>query len=173
MNALIYLWVAPHARHLVLLVQDGVWTTSGGTLLSPSAISQISLTLDLPSGRTSQECLIPKITPSAACSPALPDSMTPLKLSKENGLVTVWSSVDEGEWRGSLSTLNTSAYHNGADASLSLPSIPNLSQILQTSAHPRFYLSAKACAGILRRAEKRGKVLPTQLHQALQAVAGA
>jgi hypothetical protein len=45
---------------------------------------------------------------------------------------------------------------------------------LETGDVPRrFYLTAKACAGILRRAEKRGKELPTQLHQALQAVAEA
>jgi hypothetical protein len=35
----------------------------------------------------------------------------------------------------------------------------------------RFYLSARACAGVLRRAEKRGKVLPAQLKVALEAVA--
>ena len=36
----------------------------------------------------------------------------------------------------------------------------------------RFYLSQKACAGILRRAEKRGKDLPELLSQALRQVAG-
>ena len=35
----------------------------------------------------------------------------------------------------------------------------------------RFFLSAKACAGILRRAENRGKKLPQQLQAALTAVA--
>ena len=50
----------------------------------------------------------------------------------------------------------------------------SLSDILETGVLPqRFFLSAKACAGILRRAEKRGKQLPTQLHHALQAVAEA
>jgi hypothetical protein len=45
---------------------------------------------------------------------------------------------------------------------------------LETSAVPqRFYLSATACRGILRRAEKRGKVLPEPLRRALEAVAGA
>ena len=38
---------------------------------------------------------------------------------------------------------------------------------------PQFYLSARACAGILRRAEKRGKALPEPLRRALEAVAGA
>ena len=35
-----------------------------------------------------------------------------------------------------------------------------LSQILEDRAHPKYCLSEKACAGILRRAEKRGKKLP-------------
>jgi hypothetical protein len=48
-----------------------------------------------------------------------------------------------------------------------------LSDVLETGPLPqRFYLSQKACAGILRRAEKRGKELPLMLRDALQAVAG-
>ena len=44
----------------------------------------------------------------------------------------------------------------------------SLSDTLETQAVPqRFYLSQKACAGILRRAEKRGKALPEMLRQAL------
>jgi hypothetical protein len=43
---------------------------------------------------------------------------------------------------------------------------------LETGDVPRRYcLSAKACAGILRRAEKRGKELPDALKAALMAVA--
>jgi hypothetical protein len=48
----------------------------------------------------------------------------------------------------------------------------SLSQTLETGPLPqRFYLSQKACAGILRRAEKRGKELPQLLSEALRAVA--
>jgi hypothetical protein len=36
----------------------------------------------------------------------------------------------------------------------------------------RFFLTPKACAGILRRAVGRGKTLPPPLQRALQAVAG-
>ena len=43
-----------------------------------------------------------------------------------------------------------------------------LSQILQDSAQPKYYLSAKACAGILNRAAKRGKELPEILKKALE-----
>lgn len=64
-----------------------------------------------------------------------------------------------------LLTLNTSEFHSGAVAS-------SLSDILETGVVPqRFYLSATACRGILRRAEKRGKSLPPSLLAALEAVA--
>jgi hypothetical protein len=64
-------------------------------------------------------------------------------------------------------TLNTLEFPSGA-------AVCSLSDVLETGEVPqRFFLSATACRGILRRAEKRGKDLPIQLHQALQAVAGA
>ena len=43
-----------------------------------------------------------------------------------------------------------------------------LSQILEDTPHQKYYLSAKACAGILRRAERRGKKLPPELEIALK-----
>ena len=43
-----------------------------------------------------------------------------------------------------------------------------LSQILQTNVPEKYYLSAKACRGILRRAEKSGKELPEILRIALE-----
>ena len=62
-------------------------------------------------------------------------------------------------------TLNTSEFHSDAAAC-------SLSDILETGDVPqRFYLSAKACKGILRRAEKRGKELPPALLLALEQVA--
>ena len=51
-------------------------------------------------------------------------------------------------------------------------SVCSLSDILETGDVPqRYFLTAKACAGILRRAEKRGKELPEALKSALVAVA--
>ncbi len=62
-------------------------------------------------------------------------------------------------------TLNSSEWPSDAV-------VCSLSDILETGALPqRFFLSQKACAGILRRAEKRGKQLPEALKLALQAVA--
>ena len=67
--------------------------------------------------------------------------------------------------RGLFLTLSTSEFRNGAVVS-------SLSDILETGSVPqRFFLSAKACAGILRRAAKRGKKLPPQLEAALRMVA--
>ena len=43
-----------------------------------------------------------------------------------------------------------------------------LSSILEENAPERFCLSPKACQGILRRAEKRGKELPEVLRVALE-----
>jgi hypothetical protein len=64
--------------------------------------------------------------------------------------------------RGGYWTLNTSGYHS-ADA-------VSLSSVLETEASipPKYYLSSKACQGILRRAERRGKQLPPILEQALR-----
>ena len=58
-------------------------------------------------------------------------------------------------------TLNTLEYPSDDEES-------SLSDILVTGDVPqRFYLSPRACQGILRRAERRGKELPQRLRQAL------
>ena len=43
-----------------------------------------------------------------------------------------------------------------------------LSQILVENPLPKYYLSEKACQGILNRANKRGKELPKELKEALE-----
>jgi len=56
--------------------------------------------------------------------------------------------------------------------SLSDAGVCSLSSILETGEiDRRYFLSPRACAGILRRAEKRGKELPETLRAALIAVA--
>ena len=50
--------------------------------------------------------------------------------------------------------------------------VSSLSQILEDSPQPKYYLSKTACLGILRRAEERGKELPVQLKAALEVQAG-
>ena len=44
----------------------------------------------------------------------------------------------------------------------------SLSQILQVGVPKKYYLSPKACLGILRRASVRGKELPPVLKEALE-----
>jgi len=68
-------------------------------------------------------------------------------------------------------TLNTSEWTALPAQFRSDDGVCSLSDILETGAVPqRYFLSAKACAGILRRAAKRGKALPDQLFAALQSV---
>ena len=49
----------------------------------------------------------------------------------------------------------------------------SLSQILQAGVPDKYYLSPKACQGILRRASVRGKELPEILRLALERQASA
>lgn len=68
-------------------------------------------------------------------------------------------------WLGGSWTLNTGASPREGRVS-------SLSQILEDSPPRKYYLSRKACLGILRRARERGKPLPPQLEAALNAQAG-
>ena len=87
-----------------------------------------------------------------------------------HALVECWE--EDGEWRGASSTHSFSASPSVAAACGSLPCLVNLSEVLETGQIPqRFFLSARACAGILRRAERRGKALPEALRAALEVVA--
>ena len=71
-------------------------------------------------------------------------------------------------------TLSLSEFTGLDGLSLNDDGVCSLSDILETGDVPqRYYLSATACRGILRRAAKRGKELSTLLHRALSVVAGA
>jgi hypothetical protein len=85
------------------------------------------------------------------------------------GSPTGFLTLNLPEWNHTL----TQSRNVDADCSLS-GTVASLSEILETGELPqRYYLSAKACKGILRRAEKRGKELPPALARALEAVAGS
>jgi hypothetical protein len=43
----------------------------------------------------------------------------------------------------------------------------SLADVLQAEAPEKYYLSSKACEGILRRANRRGKTLPEALQETL------
>lgn len=102
--------------------------------------------------------------------------------------------TEPGVWPGGSTMHSTTVYHSGekeyaywltsADyqprgycLTLNLserPRVENpsrLSEVLEQDADERFWLSAKACQGILNRAERRGKELPEELHDALVAQA--
>jgi hypothetical protein len=69
-------------------------------------------------------------------------------------------------------TLNTSEWNHTLAPYPNDDAVCSLSDVLETGDVPqRYYLSAKACAGILRRAEKREKELPPALSAARKAVA--
>jgi len=75
---------------------------------------------------------------------------------------------------GACLTLNLSEWTATHVPSHSDGGVCSLSDILETGdVPPQYYLSAKACRGILRRAAKRGKELPQLLAHALKAVAGS
>ena len=67
---------------------------------------------------------------------------------------------DDGAWCGELTTRNTGECPNAVVVS-------RLSQILEETPHPKYNLTAKACQGILRRAERRGKDLSKLLKAVL------
>ena len=85
-----------------------------------------------------------------------------------------------GRWRssgmgspGECWTLSGAEWTATLAPSHSDDGVSSLSDVLEGTGDvpPRFYLSPKACAGILRRAAKRGKVLPDALRVALRAAA--
>ena len=81
------------------------------------------------------------------------------------GARKAWRWVTPGLSSGACLTRNGSEWRSGGVAC-------SLSSTLETGPiDPRFFLSATACAGILRRAGNRGKTLPRQLERALQTVA--
>lgn len=103
-------------------------------------------------------------------------------------------SWEDGVWPGGYTMLSSTVYRNGEKESLywltseelqrrglcltlNLSEKPRtvihtkLSQVLERNPDPKYNLSAKACQGILTRAERRGKKLPEALEQALRAQA--
>ena len=95
-------------------------------------------------------------TSPAFCPPLTDGTLVP---SSEG-----WQSSGMGSHTGCL-TLNISEWHSDAN-------VCSLSDTLEIGDLPqRFFLSATACKGILRRAEKRGKQLPPALAQTLSMAA--
>ena len=83
-----------------------------------------------------------------------------LCLKKENGVQADASWGMDIQWLGEYTMRSFGEYPSEENVS-------RLSEILEEHPHQKYCLSAKACQGILRRAEKRGKELPTLLKETL------
>lgn len=82
-------------------------------------------------------------------------------LNLKNGLMLVQSWEMDTLSLGDSSTLEVGEYPKDVVES-------SLSQILEESVQAKYFLSPEACSGIIRRAEKRGKELPSLLRYALE-----
>ena len=92
--------------------------------------------------------------------PEAPDIEVPEKGWNTWGGDTTMKWEDDGALRGEFSMRNTGESPNVAVES-------RLSQILEATPHGKYCLTGKACQGILRRAERRGKALPPVLKAVL------
>ena len=83
-----------------------------------------------------------------------------LRVGGADGAKPEQSPGTDGLWHGDSLTLNIGESPNVENVSL-------LSWILEVNAPEKYYLSARACQGILTRASRRGKKLPELLEAAL------
>ena len=116
-------------------------------------------------GRTYQVHLQADQSVELILEPCLKASQKPVFqcLKMEDGQTPEWFNAQSAKLRGECLMLNIGEYPNEERESF-------LSQILQspTDVPQKYYLSARACQGILNRAEKRGKELPAPLKKALE-----
>lgn len=103
---------------------------------------------------------------SSASQNRKPPILKCLKRDGQLGEATTMRWEDDGAWLGECMTRNTGESPNAAVVS-------RLSQILEETPQEEYSLSAKACQGILRRAERRGKDLPETLKAVLLMQSGS
>src|SRR5471030_582274 len=117
------------------------------------------------SGKTSPECSVAETMPLAAFLLDLPEKLMSYSHQGPGGRTLVVCMDPKEQSRGSSKMPNISKWPNDA-------AVCSLSQVLERTSIPqKYFLSSKACAGILRRAEKRGRQLPELLAVALRRVA--
>lgn len=95
---------------------------------------------------------------SESSTPTLPTCLCLKSGQNQDVYTTSW---EDGQLLGVYTTHSFGESPNEESVSL-------LSQILEVSPDPKYSLSAKACDGILRRADRRGKELPPMLRGALE-----
>lgn len=103
---------------------------------------------------------------SSASQSRKPPILKCLKRVGTPGGATTMKWEDDGAWLGECMMRNTGESPNAAVVS-------RLSQILEATPQGKYSLSAKACQGILRRAERRGKDLPETLKAVLLMQSGS
>ena len=118
-------------------------------------------------GKTSPEPSVAtkaRTSASSAKSSSKSSSRPPLclKFRKTDGPTPTVIAETDGALLTEFLMLNT------GPAPLNVGVASTLSSILEANAPVKYYLSAKACEGILRRAERRGKQLPEMLKTALE-----
>lgn len=113
-----------------------------------------------PSAATKGETLRQSSKRSSASQSRKPPILKCLKRAGQLGGATTMKWEDDGAWLGECMMRNTGESPNAAVGS-------RLSQILEATPQEKYSLSAKACLGILRRAERRGKDLPETLKAVL------
>ena len=112
------------------------------------------------SAATKGETLRQSSKRSSASQSRKPPILKCLKKDGQLGGATTMKWEDDGAWLGECMTRNTGESPNAA-------AVSRLSQILEATPQEKYSLSAKACQGILRRAERRGKDLPELLKTVL------
>ena len=112
-----------------------------------------------PSAQTKEKISGLSLKKSSKSSPIAPLF---LDLRSASGEMSVLSWETDSPLLGVYSTHSFGEYPSVAVES-------HLSQILEVAPHQKYSLSAKACQGILQRAERRGKELPVELETALLA----
>ena len=115
-------------------------------------------------GKMYPESSTQRTTHSAVFLQGLRGKMSLLSQQGESGRTQVGLLVPKEQSLGGCLMPNISEWPNAAAVCL-------LSQVLEKTTHEKYYLSSRACEGILRRAEKRGKTLPPLLQQALEVTA--
>ena len=116
------------------------------------------LSLISSSGKTSRASLLQ--TADLILKPSLKKFCRSPFLYLDTSAMQDWLTVDSVKSRGDCLTLNTGA-------SPSVVKESSLSLILQHDAPPKYYLSQRACEGILCRAKNHNVILPQELLSAL------
>ena len=124
--------------------------------------------LDTLCGKTSPELSVP--TEEKTSGPSSSRSVPSVKKEYQFlDLRTGYGNLLGSYWETATVLPGGCSTHNTSE-SLKDAAVSSLSEVLEISAPEKYSLSVKACRGILRRAEKRGKELPPMLREALTEV---